>query len=98
PGANSMIGAEYVARAPADGYTLLYVGWPTISTNVVMYKNVNYKQSDFAPITTLFRSPIGLTVRQDFPASNLTELIDYARKQGSLSYGTSGIGSSPHLL
>jgi tripartite-type tricarboxylate transporter receptor subunit TctC len=98
PGANSMLGANIVARAPHDGYTLLYVGWPTISTNLVVYKNVSYKLEDFAPITTLFRSPIGLTVKKDLPVSNLKELIDYARKQGSLAYGTSGIGSSPHLL
>lgn len=98
PGANSMTGAEIVAQAPNDGYTLLYLGWPTISTNLVVYKNVRYKLEDFQPITTIFRSPVALTVKKDFPASNLKELFDYARKQGGLSYGTSGAGSSPHLL
>jgi tripartite-type tricarboxylate transporter receptor subunit TctC len=93
-----MLGAEVVAKAPNDGYTLLYVGWPTISTNLVVYKDVRYKLEDFQPITTLFRSPVFLTVRKDFPASNLKELLDYARKEGHLAYGTSGTGSSPHLL
>ncbi|HSV84489.1 MAG TPA: tripartite tricarboxylate transporter substrate binding protein [Ramlibacter sp.] len=98
PGANSMLGAELVAKAPADGYTLLYLGWPTISTNLVTFKDVRYKLADFQPITTIFRSPVSLTVRKDFPANNLKELLDHARRRGSLPYGTSGPGSSPHLL
>lgn len=98
PGANSMLGAEVAARAPNDGYTLLYLGWPTISTNLVTYKNAPYKLEDFQPVTTIFRSPVALTARKDLPASNLKELLEYARKQGGLNYGTSGIGSSPHLL
>ncbi len=98
PGANSMLGAELVAKSPNDGYTLLYLGWPTISTNLVVYKDVKYKLDDFQPLTTIFRSPVALTVRKDLPVSNLTELLDYARKQGGLNYGTSGNGSSPQLL
>lgn len=98
PGANSMLGAEVVARAPNDGYTLLYLGWPTISTNLVTYKNVSYKLDDFQPITTIFRSPVSLTVRKDLPVANLKELLVYARARGGLTYGTSGLGSSPHLL
>lgn len=99
PGANSMLGADLAAKAPKDGYTLLYLGWPTISTNLVSFKDVRYKLEDFQPITTLYRSPVSLTVRKDFPANNLKELIEYARKNGRrMSYGTSGTGSSPHLL
>ena len=98
PGANSMLGAELVAKSPADGYTLLYCGWPTIGTNLVVYKDIKYKLEDFIPLTTIFRSPVGLTVRKDFPASNLKELFDHVRKAGSLGFGTSGAGSSPHLL
>ncbi|CAN5347437.1 tripartite tricarboxylate transporter substrate binding protein [soil metagenome] len=98
PGANSMLGAEMVATSPADGYTLLYLGWPTISTNLVVYKDVRYKLADFQPLTTIFTSPVSLTVRKDLAVSNLKELLDYARKQGGISFGTSGVGSSPHLL
>lgn len=98
PGANSALGAELVAKAAADGYTLLYLGYPTISTNLVVYKDVRYKLEDFQPITTTFRSPVSLTVRRDFPANNLKELVELARKQGGMNYGTSGTGSSPHLL
>jgi tripartite-type tricarboxylate transporter receptor subunit TctC len=98
PGANSMLGAEMVARSAPDGYTLLYLGWSTISTNLVMFRKVTYKLEDFQPITTFYRTPVGITVAKDLPVSNLKELIEYARSKGSLSFGTSGIGSSPHML
>jgi tripartite-type tricarboxylate transporter receptor subunit TctC len=98
PGANSMMGAELVAKSPNDGYTLLYLGWPTIGTNLVTYKDVKYKLEDFQPLTTIFRSPVSLTVRKDSPVTDLKGLIELAKKQGRFSYGTSGAGSSPHLL
>lgn len=98
PGANSMLGAELVARAPADGYTLLYLGWPTITLNPVVHPDARFKLEDFQPLTTTFRSPIGLTVKADFPANTLPEMLEYARSQGGLSFGTSGPGSSPHML
>jgi tripartite-type tricarboxylate transporter receptor subunit TctC len=98
PGANTMVAAEIVARARNDGYTLLYLAWTTITTNFLIYKNISYKLEDFQPITTFYRSPLGLVVRKDFPASNLKELIEYARSKGSLAYGTSGAGSSANLL
>jgi tripartite-type tricarboxylate transporter receptor subunit TctC len=98
PGANSMMGAEIVARSAADGYTLLYLGWPTISTNLVVYRKVPYKLEDFQPITTIFRSPVALTLRRDSPIASLAELMAQAKQKGSIAYGTAGTGSSPHLL
>jgi tripartite-type tricarboxylate transporter receptor subunit TctC len=98
PGANSMMGAEVVAKSPNDGYTLLYLGWPTIGTNLVVYKDVKYRLEDFLPLTTTFRSPVSLTVRKDSPVGSLKDLVELARKQGRFAYGTSGAGSSPHLL
>ena len=93
-----MLGAELVAKSPADGYTLLYCGWPTIGSNQVVYKDLRYKLEGFIPITTIFHSPVGLTVRKDFPANSLKERFDFVPKNGGLGFGTSGAGSSPHLL
>jgi tripartite-type tricarboxylate transporter receptor subunit TctC len=98
PGANTAIAAEIVARAPSDGYTLVYLAWSTITTNLVMYKNIPYKLEDFQPITTFYRAPLGIAVRKDFPASTLKELIEFARKRGAVEYGTSGAGSSGNLM
>jgi tripartite-type tricarboxylate transporter receptor subunit TctC len=98
-GAGSSIGAQYVARAQPDGHTLLWAGWPTLTTNFALYKSLHYKLDDFAPISPTVNGVIGLAVRSDIPAQNFKEFVDYVKsKGGSLAYGTAGIGSSPHLL
>ncbi|MFT8244943.1 Bug family tripartite tricarboxylate transporter substrate binding protein [Roseomonas sp. BN140053] len=98
PGANSQLGAELVARAPKDGYTLLYVGWPTISINTVLNRNPPYRPEDFQPITPLFRTPTALAVKPDSAIRDFDGVVAAARAAGSLAYGTTGIGSSSHLL
>jgi tripartite-type tricarboxylate transporter receptor subunit TctC len=98
PGAGNMIGIEAVARAPADGYTLLMVA-STLALNSVLYKKVPYDPiRDFTPITLAATAPNVLIVNPSLPAQSLAEFIALARqKPGQLSYGTPGIGTSPHL-
>jgi len=97
-GAGNMIGIEFVAHAAADGYTVLLVP-STLVLNSVLYKKVPYDPvRDFAPVTLAATDPNVLVVNPALPAKSLAELIALARaKPGALSYGTPGIGTSPHL-
>jgi len=98
PGAGNMIGIESVARSPGDGYTLLVTA-STLALNSVLYKKVPYDPvRDFAPITLAATAPNVLIVNPALPAKSLAEFVALAKaKPGALSYGTPGIGTSPHL-
>ena len=98
PGAGNMIGIESVARAANDGYTFLMTA-STLSLNSVLYKKVSYDPvKDFAPITLAAKAPNVLIVNPSVPAKTLTEFIALAKSQpGKLTYGTPGIGTSPHM-
>ena len=98
PGAGNMIGIESVARATPDGYTYLLTA-STLSLNSVLYKKVSYDPiKDFAPITLAATAPNVLIVNPSVPAKTLQEFIALAKKQpGKLTYGTPGIGTSPHM-
>ena len=98
PGAGNMIGIEAAARAAPDGYTLLMVA-STLVLNSVLYKQVPYDPvRDFAPITLAATAPNILVVDPKLPINSLADLIAAAKaKPGALSYGTPGIGTSPHL-
>jgi len=98
PGAGNMIGIEAAARSAPDGYTLLMTA-STLALNSVLYKKVPYDPvKDFAPITLAATAPNILIVNPALPVKTTTELIALAReKPGALSYGTPGIGTSPHL-
>src|SRR2546428_415582 len=91
-------GTEPAARAPPDGYTLLMTA-STLALNSVLYKQVPYDPvRDFAPITLAATAPNILIVHPAVPAKSLAEFIALAKqKPGALSYGTPGIGTSPHL-
>jgi len=98
-GVGGNIAAAYVARAPADGYTLM-VGTDAIMTsNVFLYKNTPFDPvKDFAPITNAGANIICLAVHVDLPVNSVAELIAYAKAHpGQLQYGSSGIGSPHHL-
>ena len=98
PGAGNMIGIESVARAAPDGYTLLVTA-STLALNSVLYKKVSYDPvRDFAPITLAASAPNILIVHPALPARSLAEFIALAKSRpGQLTYGTPGIGTSPHM-
>jgi tripartite-type tricarboxylate transporter receptor subunit TctC len=98
PGAGGNIGAEQVARAPGDGYTLL-VGTIGIHAASAIYRNLNYRPTtDLAPVTVLAEMPNAIIVHPSVPARTLEELIALARRQpGGLTFGSAGSGSSTHL-
>ena len=97
-GANAIVGTEIVARAPADGYTLLFVSSPH-SVNPGMYAKLPYDTlRDFAPIAQVASSPYFLVTHPSLPARNVKELVALARKQpDQILYGSGGSGSSAHL-
>ena len=99
PGANSQIGAELVAKAAPDGYTLLVSADTTFVMNPHLYPKLAYDPvKDFAPISGLGISPQALVVHPSVPVNTFAELIDYAKKNpDKLNYGTFGSGSSGHL-
>ena len=99
PGATGQVGAEAVAKAAPDGYTLLVAADATFVTNPHFYSRLVFDAlNDFAPITALGISPQALIVNPALPVRTLDDLIALARKQpGEINYGTFGIGSSGHL-
>jgi tripartite-type tricarboxylate transporter receptor subunit TctC len=99
PGASGMIGAEAVAKAEPDGYTLLMGYNAEIAINRSMFKNMPYDSlKAFTPVTIVGTTPMILVVNPSIPAGSLGELIALARSgQAKLSYGSAGNGSTPHL-
>lgn len=93
PGAGGSIGAMEVVRAAPNGYTLFFGSSSTLAANVALLKNMPYDPArDFAPVAGVADSVTALMVRSNFPARNLAEFIDYARKRSgklNASYGSS---------
>ena len=98
PGAGSRIAFELVARADADGYTLL-AGAVQTATNMAVYRRLNYDTlRDFAPVTQLTSAVLTLAVSPALKASSVDELAALGRaRPGELTYATSGVASSPHF-
>ena len=94
-GAATLIGAELVARSPADGHTVLLATSTTLAINPHLYRKLPYDPvKDFAPVMLIGRTPMVLVVHPSLPAKNVKELIALARSQpGKLPYGTAGTGS-----
>lgn len=99
PGANAIIAAEAVAKAKADGYTLLMAYATEVALNPVTERKLPYDPArDFAPILQLASAPLVLAVNPQLPAKDVKELIALARaKPGTLSYSSSGSGSVHHF-
>jgi tripartite-type tricarboxylate transporter receptor subunit TctC len=99
PGAAGNIGAEFVAKSPADGYTLLLGYDGTIVVNPHVYAKTGFDVlRDFAPVTKLGDAGVIVVAHPSVPAKDLRELIALAKaKPGSFSYGSAGTGSSAHL-
>ena len=97
-GAGGNIGAEIVAKSPADGYTLL-IGTTAHAINMSLFKNLSYDvQKDFAPVSLLTQGPLVLVAHPQFPANSIKEVIELAKsKSGGLNFASSGNGQSPHL-
>jgi tripartite-type tricarboxylate transporter receptor subunit TctC len=99
PGASGNIGADAVAKAPADGYTLLMSSGGTISINPSLYSKMPFDPAkDLQPVAAAARVLVFLVMRPDLPPKDIKSFIDYARANpGKLSFGSPGNGSSPHL-
>ena len=97
-GAGGNVAAEYVARSPADGYTIL-MGTLFLSTNQSLYSKLTWDtQRDFAPISMVTASPLILCVHPSLPVKSTKELIALAKKQpGELNFPSAGNGTSMHL-
>jgi len=96
-GAAGNVGAEYVAKAPADGYTIL-VGNNTIVTNPAVQKTPFDVIKDFAPVAVVGATPIAVAVHPSLPVKSIQQLVALANKSpGKLSYSSCGNGTAMHL-
>ena len=95
-GAGGNIAAEVVAKAPADGYTILNAWHHAI--NLALYKNSNYSEKDFIPVSRVASGPAVLVVGAGSPFMSLRDLVTYARANpGKLFNASAGFGSTPHI-
>lgn len=99
PGGNTTVGNVSVARAPADGYTILITPLPFSALPGLYGATLPYDAlKDFQPLVWAGSTQNALVVRNDLPVNNVRELLEYARKNpGKLNYGSTGSGSSNHL-
>lgn len=99
PGAGANIASEAVARAPADGYTLLIGGDFSHAINPTLYKKLSFDtKKDFAPVTRVASYPMIMAVHPSVPANSLREFIALAKASpGKFAYASSGNGTPPHL-
>ena len=98
-GAGGNVGADVVAKAAGDGYTLLMASGSILTVNPHMYKRMPFDaQKDFVPITNVATGPMLVVVHPGVPADSIKALIALARsKPGSLNFGSAGVGSQVHM-
>jgi tripartite-type tricarboxylate transporter receptor subunit TctC len=100
PGAGGSIGADFVIKSPADGYTLLMANTGTMVINPFVYtKNAYVTLRDFTPIARTAQQPLALIVNNEVPVKTFAEFVDYAKKNpGKVNYGSAGNGGISHLV
>ncbi|WP_424138295.1 Bug family tripartite tricarboxylate transporter substrate binding protein [Roseomonas chloroacetimidivorans] len=98
-GAGGMLGTEIVARAPADGQTLLFANTGPIIFNPLLYAKLSYDPvADFAPVARVAEFPLFLVIPTSIPADTLPKFLDWARQRpGKVSFGSVSTGSVAHL-
>jgi tripartite-type tricarboxylate transporter receptor subunit TctC len=97
-GGNQIIGAQALARAPADGYTLFLVSPTSVVLHPILRRSLPYDPDKFTMVTQLFNSPMFLLVDPKLPANSVAELVALAKqKPGALTFGSNGEGSAVHL-
>jgi tripartite-type tricarboxylate transporter receptor subunit TctC len=99
PGASQVIGMQAAAKAPPDGYTLVFGSVTSLAINATAHKSLPYDPvKDFAPVALCVTTPLYLVVHPSVPARSVKDLIALARaRPGKLTYGSGGNGSSNHL-
>jgi tripartite-type tricarboxylate transporter receptor subunit TctC len=98
-GAGGSVGAKAVATADPDGYTLLLCPLEVLTQAPLVYKNINYEPTSFAPIAPLMNSANAIVVHPSVPVRTLQELAAYAKANpGKMRFGSPGYGTSPHLV
>src|ERR1700687_5214403 len=98
PGAGTTLGADQLARAEPDGYTLLMATSTTLAINKTLYRKLPYDPvKDFTPIALVAGVPFALIVNPQVPAKTLSEFIAYAKSTPGLAYGSAGNSSPQHL-
>jgi tripartite-type tricarboxylate transporter receptor subunit TctC len=99
PGAGGSVGAEYVAKAPGDGYTLLMSTNSPLTTNLALYRSLHYEtMRDFVPIVLTGENGLVVVANPKVPVKSFGDLIALAKKQpDSLAAGTSGNGTTAHI-
>ena len=98
PGAGGNIGAEFVAKAPPDGTTIVVGTVGTHAINGALYPKMPYDMvKDFAPVTLLATTPNLLVVNNDVPAKTLAEFIALGKREGKMTFASAGSGTSIHV-
>ena len=97
-GAGTLVGTEAVAKASADGYTILLTTVAHAVNPSIQSKMPYRTVEDFAPVGLAAKAPLVIVVNKAFPAQNLPEFVNYIKTHpGKVSYGSAGVGSAPHL-
>jgi tripartite-type tricarboxylate transporter receptor subunit TctC len=99
-GAGGVLGAEAVAKAQPDGYTLFFMANSIVTMNQFIYKKLPYDPvRDFAPVTLIANVPYVLLANKDFPAKSLKEMLAMAKAQpGKVNYASYGVGGAGHVI